>query len=206
MAVLPILMADNPLLRQKTKKIKHVDDSLQRLIDDMIETMRAAPGVGLAANQVGVPRRLAVIEIPPEAPAPEAGEESPPETPASAVGEEERGQLYILLNPEIVKRDGERDVEEGCLSLPGYRGVIKRAGRVVAKARDRHGKPIRIKAEGLLAQALEHETDHLDGVLYFDHMESLDKLYKIESKEGAEAEESPELVPVQRGGEAGSSA
>ncbi len=202
-AVLPILTAGNPLLRQKTKKIKHVDDSLQRLIDDMIDTMRAAPGVGLAANQVGVPLRLAVIEIPPEAP--EVEEESLSETPAPAVTEEVRGQLYILLNPEIVKREGERDVEEGCLSLPGYRGVVTRAERVVAKARDQHGKPIRIKAEGLLAQALEHETDHLDGVLYFDHMESLDNLHKIESEEEAEAEESPELVPVQRGGEAGSS-
>lgn len=197
MAVLPILLADNPLLRQKAKRVKHVDAAIQRLIDDMIETMRAAPGVGLAANQVGVPLRLAVVEIPPKEP--EAGEETSPTGHSPAAGKDAEGQLYILVNPEIVKREGEREVEEGCLSLPGYRGIIKRAERVTAKARDRHGKPIRIKAEELLAQALEHEVDHLDGILYFDHLDSLDKLYKIKPREEGEGSE-PEPIPAVRGG------
>ena len=164
MATLPIVVLGDPVLRKKSKRITNInDESIQKLIDDMIETMRANSGVGLAAPQVGKSLRLAVIEIP---------------------GEE----VITLINPEIVKKSGEKEVVEGCLSIPGYRGVIKRATSVVAKGRDRYGKEIRIKGEGLLAQALQHEIDHLNGILYIDHLESEDKLFKIEEAgEGTES-------------------
>jgi peptide deformylase len=136
-----------------------VDDSLQKLIDDMIDTMRDANGVGLAANQVGVLQRIIVIEIPDEE------------------------QVRVLINPEITRREGERVVEEGCLSIPGYRGELTRSLKVRARALDRDGKPMRIKADGLLAQALEHEMDHINGTLYIDHLESPDKFWKMEPQE-----------------------
>lgn len=158
MAVQPIVPMDNPLLRRKSKRVRHVDGSIQRLIDDMIETMRSEHGAGLAAPQVGTLLRVIVIEVPEQ-------------------------EVIALVNPEIVKRSGERMVEEGCLSLPGYRGVIKRSVNVTAKGRDRQGKEVRIKADELLAQALEHEIDHLNGVLYIDYLDSLDQLYKIEPRE-----------------------
>lgn len=156
MAVRPILTHPNPLLRKKSKRVRSVDRSVQQLIDDMIDTMHDAGGVGLAAPQIGVLLRVVVIELPEE-------------------------EVMALVNPEIVKRQGEREVEEGCLCVPGYRGEIKRSEKVTAKGLDRHGKEIRIKGEGLLAQALEHETDHLRGLLYIDHLESTDKLHRLES-------------------------
>ncbi|MDP2951935.1 MAG: peptide deformylase [Chloroflexota bacterium] len=160
MAVLPILSADDPKLRRRAKRVTSLGPSLQRLIDDMIETMHHASGVGLAATQVGVPLRVVVIGIPDE-------------------------EIMVLVNPEMVKRTGEREVEEGCLSLPGYRGQLKRALSVTVKGKDRQGREIRVKGAELLAQALEHELDHLNGVLYFDRLENRDKLYKIEpAKEG----------------------
>ena len=143
------------VLRQKAKRVNNIDSSIQKLIADMIDTMHAASGVGLAAPQVGVSLRIAVIELP---------------------GEE----VITLINPQIVKRQGERAVEEACLSVPGYQGEIKRSVTVKIKAQDRQGKEIRLKGEELLAQALEHETDHLDGILYIDHIKSPDKLWKIQ--------------------------
>ena len=154
MAVIPIRVLPDPILRQRSKRIKHIDGSVRKLIDDMLETMHSAKGVGLAAPQVGAPLRVAVIGIP---------------------GEEE----IVLINPEIVRRRGEKLVDEGCLSVPGYVGQIKRAESVTIKGRDQNGKEIRIKAVELLAQALEHEIDHLNGVLYIDHLDSTDKLRKI---------------------------
>ena len=159
MAILPIVTAENPRLRRKAKRVSTIDKSIQRLIDDMIETLHHVGGAGLAAPQVGVLLRVAVIELP---------------------GEE----VITLINPEVVKRSGERTVVEGCLSLPGYQGEIKRSTSVTVKGRDRTSKQVRIKGEGLLAQALEHELDHLNGVLYWlDHLESVDKLHKIERAE-----------------------
>jgi peptide deformylase len=155
MAVLPIFTVPEPVLRQKSKRVKAIDGSVQRLVDNMIETMHSASGVGLAAPQLGVPLRVIVIGLP--------GEEN-----------------MVLINPEIVRRTGERWVTEGCLSIPGYFGELKRAQSVRVKGRDLSGKEKRIKAEELLAQALEHEIDHLNGVLYIDHLESADKLHKIE--------------------------
>ena len=158
MAVMQIRTLPDPVLRQKAKKVGSIDGSIQKLIDDMIETMRAFHGVGLAAPQVGVPLRIAVIEMP---------------------GEE----VIALINPEVVKRQGERVLEEGCLSVPGYRGEIKRSVTVKVKALDLQGRQIRIKGEGLLAEALEHEIDHLNGTVYVDHVEEPDKLYRIVREE-----------------------
>jgi peptide deformylase len=157
MAILPIRTVPEPVLRQKSKRVKSVDGSIRRLAADMIETMHAAPGVGLAAPQVGVLLRVIVIGMPEE-------------------------EDFVLINPEVVRRSGERLVTECCLSVPGYYGEIKRAQRVTVKGKDLSGKEIRIKAEELLAQALEHEIDHINGVLYIDHLESDDKLHRIESE------------------------
>jgi peptide deformylase len=126
----------------------------------MLETMQQAGGVGLAAPQVGVSLRLVVIQMPEEEP-------------------------IVLVNPEIVKCSGEREVVEGCLSVPGYAAHIKRSVSVTAKGRDRTGKEIRIKGEGLLAQALEHEIEHLDGILYIDHLASPDDLQRVVPEDDA---------------------
>lgn len=162
MAVLPIRILPDPVLRQKAKRVRNIDGSIQRLIDDMIETMQAAPGVGLAAPQVGVQLRVIVFALP---------------------GEE----VVALINPEMVKRSGERLVDEGCLSIPGYQGEIKRSLSVTVKGRDRHGRQVRVRARDLLAEILEHEIDHINGVLYIDHLESRDKLREIEPDQDTEA-------------------
>ena len=150
-------------MRQKAKRVSQVDRPIQKLIDDMIETMKAAPGVGLAAPQVGVPLRLAVIEV--------------------------DDVITVIVNPEIVKRFGEVELDEGCLSVPGFWGRLNRAERVSVKALDRNGKELRIRdAEGLFAQALQHEIDHLDGHLYIDRMDTLDKLQRSEPIRKREAD------------------
>ncbi len=158
MAIRPIRVVPDPILRQKAKRVRTINSSIQRLIANMIETMHAAPGVGLAAPQVGILLRVIVIGLP---------------------GQED----IALINPAIVRRKGERLVNEGCLSVPGYVGEIKRAVSATVKGRDQNGKEIRIKANELLAQVLEHEIDHLNGVLYLEHLESMDKLRKIEPEE-----------------------
>ena len=155
MAVRQIRTLPDPLLKRKAKRVSSIDGSIQRLIDDMLETMPQAGGVGLAAPQIGVSLRVIVLQMPDEEP-------------------------VALINPEIVKRSGEREVSEGCLSVPGFAGEIKRSLSVTVKGQDRQGKTIRLKATGLMAQALEHELDHLNGVLYVDHIESNDKLHRIE--------------------------
>lgn len=157
MTVHPITLLGEPVLREKAKRVPSIDASIQRLIEDMIESMKAANGVGLAAPQIGVGLRVIVIGLPDEEP-------------------------FAVINPEIVKRSGERIVEEGCLSVPGYRTEnMKRSITVVAKGLDRSGKPVRFKAkEDLLAQALEHEIDHINGTLYIDRLESKADLLKVE--------------------------
>ncbi len=147
MSVRPIHIAPDPVLRQKAKRVRRIDPSIDKLIDEMIETMRAAPGVGLAAPQVGVSLRVVVIETHDDG-------------------------LFTLINPEVVKHSGERLVMEGCLSVPGYQAEITRSRNVTAKAIDRDGHDLRIKApiDSLLAQALEHEIDHINGILYIDHI------------------------------------
>ncbi|MGB6872800.1 MAG: peptide deformylase [Dehalococcoidia bacterium] len=161
MAVLQIRTLPDPVLRQKAKRVTKIDDSIQKLIDAMIDTLRADPNrAGLAAPQVGVLLRIAVIEVPEQ-------------------------ELITMINPEIVKKEGERIVQEGCLSIPGYLGEIKRAVTVKVKARDRYGKEFRLKAQGLLAQALEQEIEHLDGILYIDHLESPENLFETEAVQKA---------------------
>ncbi|MCL0091348.1 peptide deformylase [Dehalococcoidales bacterium] len=155
MAVVPIRLYPDPILKQKSKRVRIIDSSIQKLIDDMLETMQSARGVGLAAPQLGTLLRVIVIGIP---------------------GRED----IVLINPEVVWRKGERLVEEGCLSLPGYIGQVRRAVSVKVKGRDQNGKEMQIKGDELLAQVLEHEIDHLNGVLYIDYLDSMDKLRKIE--------------------------
>lgn len=162
MAVYPIRLLGDPVLRLKARRVTKIDESIRRLVQDMIESMYAAHGVGLAAPQIGVPLRVIVIGLPDEEP-------------------------FALINPEIVKREGQRLVEEGCLSIPGYRAEVPRSLTVVARGMDLEGRMVRIKAsakrgderEALLAQALEHEVDHINGILYIDRLESLDRLVKI---------------------------
>jgi len=158
MAVIPVRCYPDSILRQKSKRVKSIDSSVHKLIGNMVETMHSIGGVGLAAPQIGVPLRVIVIGMP---------------------GEEE----MVLINPEVVRRKGERLVTEGCLSVPGYVGQIKRSESVTVKGLDRNGKKIRIKGNELLAQALEHEIDHLNGALYIDHLEGIDRLHKIEPEE-----------------------
>lgn len=161
MAVLPIRVAGDPVLRQKTRHVTKIDATLLLLIDDMIETMYAAHGVGLAAPQIGRSERVAVIHVPDE-------------------------EVIVLINPEIVKRSGERLIEEGCLSVPGYFAEVVRSRSVLVKALDRDGRPQRTKAkDDVLAQVLEHEVDHLDGVLYIDYLASADDLKPVEPSEPA---------------------
>jgi peptide deformylase len=171
MAIRPLAPTNDRVLREKAKKVRDFGPALQSLIDDMVETMRDAPGLGLAAPQIGVSLRLAVIELP-------EGEDEDEETP-----DPYRGTLIVLCNPEIVKTWGEEEGQEGCLSLPAYVGEVKRAAKVLIKAQDRHGKQIRLRAEGLMARVLQHEIDHLSGTLFVDRVESLDKLYRIEPSE-----------------------
>ncbi len=159
MAVLPLRFAGDPVLRHKTHTVRKIDASVQSLVDDMIETMHDAHGVGLAAPQVGRTERVAVIGIPDE-------------------------EIIVLVNPQFVKRSGERRLEEACLSIPGYVGEITRHETVSVKALNREGRPFRVKArDDLLAQALEHELDHLDGVLYVDRLDSPDQLRRVEAHE-----------------------
>ena len=157
MAVLPIRTLPDPVLRTKAKRVRFIDNSIQKLIDDMIDTMRQVNGVGLAANQVGVPLRVAVVRVPEQ-------------------------DVVVLINPEMVRRSEEREMEEGCLSVPGYKGQLKRSVAVVVKGLDRQGKEIRIKADGLVAHALQHELDHLNGTLYVDRLEGSDKLQRLEDE------------------------
>lgn len=159
MALRTIRTVPDLILRQKAKRVKTVDKNLRQLIVDMKETMAAANGVGLAAPQVGISLRIVVVSIPHKG---------------------EKNEEYVIINPEIVRRKGERVVKEGCLSIPGYIGEILRSERVRLRGTDPEGKEIRIHAEGMLAEVLEHETDHLNGVLYVDHLESQDKLEKVE--------------------------
>ena len=157
MAILPIChFPDDSVLRQKAKRVSSIDSSIQRLINDMVETMQEVNGVGLAAPQVGVSLRVVVLQMPEEEP-------------------------MAIINPEIVKRGGEQEVTEGCLSIPGHFGQIKRSASVIVKGQDGKGRAIRIRATGLMAEALEHEIDHLNGILYIDHIESQDKLHEVET-------------------------
>ena len=152
MAIHTILYLPDPRLREVSKPISHFDDQLQTLIDDMFETMYAARGVGLAAPQIGINLRLSVIDV---------------------IGDK-KNQL-VIINPEIIAREGEKKFEEGCLSVPGAYDTVIRAEKVTVKALDRTGKPFEIEAEGLLAECLQHEIDHMNGKLFIDMLSPLKK-------------------------------
>jgi peptide deformylase len=153
-AVLPIVKYGDPVLRNPTKLITEFDEPLQKLIEDMVVTMYAAPGIGLAANQVGVSKRLAVIDL--------------------SVGKRPGG-LHVFVNPEMVETEGEITEEEGCLSIPDFTEVVTRPNRVKVRYTDRNGEPREIRGEGLMARALSHEIDHLNGNLFIDHLRGFKK-------------------------------
>ena len=144
MSVLPLHLLGSPVLRQRSAEVTAVDDDVRTIIDNMFETMDAARGVGLAANQVGLAHRVAVIDA--------------------------EGQRFAMLNPVIVEAEGRATAEEGCLSIPDIYGDVTRAERIVLEALDREGKPFRLEAGGLTARAVQHEIDHLDGILFLDHL------------------------------------
>lgn len=165
MPVRKIIIHPEPILRRKARKVTDFGPELQKIIDDMVETMREAPGVGLAAPQVDVPLRLIVVEY-------DEDEEEEEETPP---------KLYVLINPEIMRLSEETEVgTEGCLSIPGFVGDVERPVGAVIKGLNRHGKPVRVKSEGWLARIFQHEIDHLEGVLFIDRAE---KVWRLE--EGA---------------------
>lgn len=166
MAILEILHFPDARLRNVAKPVAQVDDSVRKLIDDMLETMYEAPGIGLAATQVNQPRRVIVVDI-----------------------SEERNQPLALVNPEILEKHGEEQMEEGCLSVPGVYEPVQRAERVRVRALDRDGGAIEMEADGLLAVCIQHEIDHLDGKLFVDYLSNL-KRQRIRKKIEKEARQS----------------
>ncbi len=172
MAVLEIRQYPDKVLRRKSRPVEAITPEIQKLIDDMIETMYAAPGVGLAAPQVGINLRLAVIDV---------------------TYKDEEPHVYVLINPEFVLKEGEVEEDEGCLSIQDFNETVKRFYRVVVRATDRNGDVYEIEGEDLLARALQHEIDHLDGMLFIDRISPLKrdlfkrKLKKTIKSEGAAA-------------------
>lgn len=154
MAILPIRVFPDPILRKKARQIKRVDDAIRRLASDMIETMQYANGVGLAAPQVGELKRIITIQVPEQ-------------------------NAFAMINPEITRREGFREVLEGCLSVPGYQGLVTRSVSVDARALDQDGSRFKLTAEELLAQAIEHEVDHLNGIVFLDHLIAHEELRKV---------------------------
>jgi peptide deformylase len=175
MAILDILHFPDPRLRNQARPVQVVDDSIRRLVDDMFETMYQAPGIGLAATQVNVAKRVLVIDL-----------------------SEERNQPLCLINPEILEKDGEEQMEEGCLSVPGIYEPVTRAAHIRVRALDREGKPIELEADDLLAVCIQHEMDHLDGKLFVDYLSSLkrQRIRKKLEKEGRQASVSAEAHQV----------
>ncbi|OGB92811.1 MAG: peptide deformylase [candidate division NC10 bacterium RBG_16_65_8] len=149
MAPRRIVTYGTAVLRQRTKEVTNLNGDLQQLIDDMVETMYAAPGVGLAANQVGSPHRLFV---------------------ANPAEDHDPSKLLVMINPEVVETDGEIVAEEGCLSIPDFREQVGRAHRVLLRGRDRNGKPIEVEGQDLLARIFQHEMDHLNGLFFVDRL------------------------------------
>ncbi len=154
MAIREIRKFPDPILLRKCRVVRRIDDDIRKLATDMVETLIDADGVGLAANQVGILKRVIAIHLPEEDP-------------------------YWLVNPQIIRTEGNREVEEGCLSLPGYVGLVNRSVSVTARALDQNGSKWRITAEEILAQALEHEVDHLNGIMFMDHLLEHERLREV---------------------------
>jgi peptide deformylase len=168
MTVLPILPHDNPAVRKRAKEVKKVTPEIEKLIADMVETMRAAPGLGLAATQVGAQHRVIVVEMPEDE-----------DEPLS-------GRLIVLINPEISGARGHEVGSEACLSVPGYVGEVERASECTVKGMTPSGQRVRFRAKGFTCRVFQHEVDHLDGKVYIDLIESPDKLRRL--KPGEEEE------------------
>jgi peptide deformylase len=158
MALLDILHFPDPRLREVAKPVEQVDDTVKQLVDDMFETMYDAPGIGLAAIQVNVPKRVITVDI-----------------------SEDQDEPLALINPEIISKDGIEEMKEGCLSVPGVFEVVKRADKITVKFLNREGESVEMEAEGLLAVCIQHEIDHLDGKLFVDYLSTL-KRQRIRTK------------------------
>jgi len=174
MAILDILHFPDARLRNTAKPVEQVDDSMRKLIDDMFETMYEAPGIGLAAVQVNQPHRVIVVDI-----------------------SDERNQPLALVNPEILETQGEEEMDEGCLSVPGVYEKVQRAERVRVRALDRDGNPFELDVDGLLAVCIQHEIDHLDGKLFVDYLSNL-KRQRIRKKLEKEARQSGDKAQNRR--------
>lgn len=190
MTVRTIVTPPDPVLRRKARPVKNFDKNLQTLIDDMVETMREAPGVGLAAPQVGVSEQVIVVEY-----------AEPEEVEEGEEPKEVEPKLYVMVNPEIVKSSPDTVFGvEGCLSVPGLVGEVERKNEVRIKALNRRGEPMKLKADGWLARIFQHEIDHLNGILFTDRTDKIYKLEDILAAEAAEEEEYPaeprELPPL----------
>jgi peptide deformylase len=174
MAKLEILTFPDDRLRRRAEPVERVDDGVRQLVDDMLETMYAAPGIGLAAIQVNVPKRVIVIDT-----------------------SEEKDKPLCLINPEVLKREGEEEMEEGCLSVPGFYESVTRAERVRVRALNRSGEPFELETDGLLAVCIQHEIDHLDGRLFVDHISAL-KRQRIRKKLEKERRQGAAQAPAEQ--------
>ena len=198
MPVRPIIVYDDPVLRKKSRRVRRVGPALRELIDDMLETMRAANGIGLAAVQVGAPDRLIVIEIPEENEEEEEEEEEG--------GGEERDkdnprpvERYVVINPELARKSPEMaEGIEGCLSVPGLTGEVLRHQVVTVKGLDSEGRAVRIKADGMLARVFQHEIDHCNGLLFIDHIDDPEKIWPVTEGEEEAAERAQLVRPLAR--------
>ena len=168
MSVRPIVLLGDPRLRLKGEPVDSFGSYLHELLDDMTETMRKAPGVGLAAPQVGVALQACVVEV--------------------------GDQLHELMNPRIVRASGDENDLEGCLSLPGYYAYVTRREKVWVVAQNRHGRKVKVSGSGFLARALQHELDHLEGKLFIDYLESMDELIPVGQADDAETEEASKAL------------
>jgi peptide deformylase len=166
MAIRDILHFPDPRLRLRAEPVVEVDDGIRQLVDDMFETMYAAPGIGLAATQINVQKRILVADC-----------------------SEDRSEALCLINPEILARDGQEEMDEGCLSVPGFYERVQRAERIRVRALDREGRPFELETGGLLAVCIQHEIDHLDGKLFVDYLSTLkrDRIRKRLEKQATRA-------------------
>ncbi|HUW10326.1 MAG TPA: peptide deformylase [Anaerolineae bacterium] len=177
MTVRTVLTMEHPSLRQQAGKVRTFGPALQRLADDMLETMRDEPGIGLAANQIGVSQRVIVVEL--------TKDEDDPQS----------GRTYVVVNPKIARSGREQEeMEEGCLSVPGVVGDVWREVEITVKGQDLQGKKIRIKARDMLARVFQHEMDHLDGIVFIDRIDDPAKIRRYVRVEDAETEEQREAV------------
>ncbi len=179
MALRDILHFPDPRLRLRASPVAVVDQPIRALVDDMFETMYAAPGIGLAATQINVQKRIIVVDV-----------------------SEDQSNPFCLINPEILGKDGEEEMDEGCLSVPGFYETVRRAERVRIRALNRDGQPFELEADGLLAVCIQHEIDHLDGKLFVDYISTL-KRNRIRKKLEKQATRQPVEAPVLTGAAAG---